>query len=156
MRPFFGAGDMNGDQRPDLMAIDTSGTLWLYPGNGTGGWALRQRVGSAWNVMDVVRGPGDFNGDGRADLLARESATGVLWLYPGNGAGGLGARVSLGKGWNVMTGLAATGDMNGDRTPDFLARDGAGSMWLYSGTGTGGFPSRVRVDGGWQVMDALF
>src|SRR6476646_8394399 len=125
-----------------------TGTAGAWRGSGAGarrGWALRQRVGSSWNVMDVVRGPGDMTGDGRSDLLARESATGVLWLYPGNGAGSLGTRVSLGKGWNVMTGLVAAGDMDGDRMPDLLARDGAGSLWLCSGPGIGAFQARVRV-----------
>jgi sugar lactone lactonase YvrE len=31
-------GDMNSDGRPDVIARDTTGELWLYPNNGAGDW----------------------------------------------------------------------------------------------------------------------
>jgi hypothetical protein len=52
--------------------------------------------------MDAILGPGDFNGDAKADLIARETATGALWLYPGNGRGGFGTATRIGRGWNAM------------------------------------------------------
>jgi hypothetical protein len=73
--------DFNGDGRADLLARDSSGVLWLYPGNGTGALLPRVKIGSGWNTMTALTGPGDLNGDGRADLLARDSS-GVLWFYP--------------------------------------------------------------------------
>ena len=45
--------------------------------------------------------PGDWNHGAGSDLLARD-ATGRLWLYPGDNAGGLGPAVAIGSGWNVM------------------------------------------------------
>ena len=49
------------------------------------------------------------------------------------------------------------GDLNGDRTPDLLARDGTtGDLYLYPGNGAGGWLPRVRIGSGWQVMNALF
>jgi hypothetical protein len=45
---------------------------------------------------------GNCNRAGGNDLVARDSA-GVLWLYPGNNAGGLGARRTVGSGWSGMT-----------------------------------------------------
>jgi hypothetical protein len=54
--------------------------------------------------MTAVVSPGDFNGDRRPDLLARDGA-GVLWLYPGNGAGGFLSRVQVGPGWNGLAPL---------------------------------------------------
>ena len=60
--------------------------------------------GLGWNTMTALVGPGDFNGDGKPDLLGRDTA-GRLHMYPGNGAGGFGARVSYGTGWNTMTAI---------------------------------------------------
>jgi len=54
----------------------------------------------------MVFGSGDFTGDRAADVLARERATGDLWLYPGNGAGGWLSRTRVGTGWQIMDALA--------------------------------------------------
>ncbi|MFE4194658.1 FG-GAP-like repeat-containing protein [Paenarthrobacter sp. NPDC056912] len=91
--------DFNGDRKPDVLSRDGNGNLWLYPGQGNGGWLPRIQVGQGWNVMTSIVAPGDFNGDGNADVLARDGS-GALWLYPGNGRGGWFARVQVGQGWN--------------------------------------------------------
>ena len=62
--------DFNNDGNPDVLSRDGDGALWLYPGNGIGGWQARVQVGQGWNVMTSVVAPGDFNGDGNSDLLA--------------------------------------------------------------------------------------
>ena len=95
-----GPGDMNGDRKPDLLARDTAGTLWLYQGNGRGGWLSRSQAGNGWNYMRTIVGRGDFNGDLRNDVLAADTVSGGLWLYRGNGAGGWVGRVQAGSGWN--------------------------------------------------------
>jgi subtilisin family serine protease len=147
-------GDLNSDRKPDLLARDSNGTLWLYPGNGRGGWLSRVQVGPGWNVMTAVVGSGDMNGDGKADVLARDTF-GALWLYPGNGRGGLLSRVPAGNGWNVMTAMTGPGDFNGDGKSDLLARDTAGRLWLYPGNGRGGWLSRVQAGNGWNYMTAI-
>ncbi|MGO4385642.1 FG-GAP-like repeat-containing protein [Specibacter sp. RAF43] len=153
----FGPGDFNGDQKVDVLARETTtGVLWLYPGNGRGGWLPRIRAGSGWNNFNTVLGPGDVNGDGTADVLARETSTGALWLYPGNGAGGWLPRVKVGTGWNGMTYVLSPGDLNGDRTPDVLARDGSGTLWFYGRNGNSSWFPRVAVGQGWNSMNAIF
>jgi FG-GAP-like repeat len=151
-------GDFSGDGHPDLLAVERdTGKLWLYPGNGRGGFQARVQVGAGWSVMRVASSPGDFDGDGCPDLLAVENATGRLWLYPGTCTGGWRARVLVGSGWNVMNSLVGIGDSNGDRTADVLAREAStGILWLYPGDGRGGWQARVSTDAGWNGLDPLF
>lgn len=100
----------------------------------------------------------DVTGDWRDDLLARESATGRLWLYPGNGAtSGVPfgpRRVSGASGWNAFTLVETPGDLTGDGRDDLLARDRDGVLWLYPGRG-GTWGPRVKVGTGWQVMRSI-
>ena len=51
-------------------ATASYGDLYLYPGNGTGGWMPRVTDRLRVEPVQYRRGAGDFNGDGRADLLA--------------------------------------------------------------------------------------
>lgn len=146
--------DYTGDSKNDVLARDNAGTLWLYPGNGTGGWLTQKSLGTGWNSLNAIVPTKDFNGDGRSDVLARDT-NGILWLYPGNGTGGLQTRVQAGTAWTSMTLILAPGDFNGDGKADVLARDAAGALWLYRGNGTGGFTSSVQVGAGWNAMNAI-
>ncbi|MFP3578294.1 chitobiase/beta-hexosaminidase C-terminal domain-containing protein [Arthrobacter sp. SIMBA_036] len=146
--------DFTGDAKNDVVARDNSGTLWLYPGSGTGGWLTQRSMGTGWNTLNLIVPTKDFNGDGRSDILARDTS-GVLWLYPGNGAGGLQTRVQAGTGWTAMTMVVAPGDFNGDGKSDLLARDSSGVLWLYAGNGTGGFSSVTQAGTGWNSMTAI-
>jgi hypothetical protein len=97
-------GDYNGDLSADILARDSAGTLWVYPGTGTGGLGSaalgpRTRVGGGWNAMNALAAVGDATYDGVPDLFARDRSTGVGYLYPGTGAGTFGTRRSLGHGW---------------------------------------------------------
>ncbi|MFJ3610807.1 FG-GAP-like repeat-containing protein [Streptomyces hydrogenans] len=149
-----GFGDMNGDRRADAILRDEAGRLWFMSGDGTG-----RLVGSGgWKAFDALVRHGDFSRDGREDVIAREKATGKLWLYPGTGSGGLGARKLIGSGgWNSMGRLAAFGDLSGDGRSDLLSVEKAtGRLWLYPGTSGGGLGTRRLIgSGGWNGMNAL-
>ncbi|TQJ50281.1 FG-GAP-like repeat-containing protein [Phycicoccus sp. SLBN-51] len=152
-----GPGDFTGDQRVDVLARRAStGELWLYAGNGKGGWKPAVRVGTGWNAFNALVGPGDVNGDGAADVLARRASTGDLWLYPGNGKGGWKPAVRIGTGWNGMTAIMSPGDLDGDRVPDVVARDRSGVLWLYPRTASGTWRPRVWLGTGWNGLNALF
>jgi stage II sporulation protein D len=98
----LGAGDFTGDRKADVIARSTAGLLYLYPGNGSGGWLSPRLIGQGWNAFSAIISSGDFNGDGKSDLFGR-GRDGALWVYPGNGAGGfLQARV-VGTGWNMFS-----------------------------------------------------
>ena len=99
-RDQISVGDWDGDGRHDLVAREpANGNLWLYSGNGAGGFAGQRIIGSGWGAFTALVGPGDFSGDGPHDILARRS-NGDLFLYPGNGRGGFGSSYpQIGAGW---------------------------------------------------------
>lgn len=154
--------DFNGDGKADILAMEVfgpaenpgPGVLWLYPGNGAGGFLSMKQIGIGWSVMTALVTPGDWNGDGTADLLARDTR-GTLWLYPGRGHSDFGTRVLVGVGWNSMTTIVGSGDFNGDDRPDVIARDTGGRLWLYPGNGSGGWLPRLLIGIGWGGMTAI-
>jgi DNA-binding beta-propeller fold protein YncE len=129
--------DYNGDGKADILARDTAGVLWLYPGNGSGGWLPRVQVGQGWNVMTALIAPGDFDGDGNADVLARDSA-GLLWFYPRNSSGGWKPRVQVGFDWQTMNSIVAL-DYYGDGYLDLIARNSSGALYQYIADGKARF-----------------
>jgi len=146
--------DFNSDGSTDLVARDVAGRLWLYPGNGVGGFLGRRQIGGGWNIMTSIVTPGDVTGDGVGDLVARDTA-GRLWLYPGNGSSGLSARRQIGSGWNTMNAITAAGDLNGAGRPDLLARDLGGVLWLYTVSGNAAVGARIRIGAGWNGFTVL-
>ena len=97
----FVAGDVH--RRPQVRrhGVDSAGVLWIYPGNGRGGFTTKKRVGSGWAGMGAVFAARDLNGDGRADLGA-VTLDGKLRLYPGRGNGTFASPATIGSGWNTF------------------------------------------------------
>ena len=106
-------GDWSGDGKPDLLARDGDGLLFMYRGNGRGGFVTgqRERIGSGWQGFTALFGGGDFSGDGRPDIVARD-ANGLLFMYRGNGRGGFvtGQREQIGSGWSSLGALTLVWD----------------------------------------------
>ncbi|MEV6837949.1 trypsin-like serine protease [Streptomyces sp. NPDC051133] len=152
-------GDVTGDYVPDILSVDSGGTLWIYPGKGNGTFGSRVSVGTGWNQYNSLRGHGDFTGDGRADLLARKSGSDDLYLYKGTGKSGTGAfsaRIKVRSGWTGYNAFDAVGDVSGDGKADFLARTPGGTLYLYKGTGKATseiFATRVSAGTGFQAYD---
>ena len=94
-------GDFTGDGAADVLARKPDGTLWLYAGNGRGGWAAAgRRIGLGWQTFAQVLPGGDRTGDGRSDVLALRS-DGTLLVYPGNGRGGWASSgQTTARGWD--------------------------------------------------------
>ncbi|WP_127573984.1 FG-GAP-like repeat-containing protein [Georgenia faecalis] len=144
--------DWDGDGDPDLLARRTAdGTLWLYPGNGSGGFAAARQVGQGWGVMNLLA----MVGTPGAPALAARTAAGELRIYRGDGAGGFEpAPTVAGSGWQVMRTLVGVGDRTGDGVGDVLALDTGGTLWQYPGSSRGGFGARTAVTTGWGGVRA--
>ncbi|MEV7676799.1 FG-GAP-like repeat-containing protein [Streptomyces sp. NPDC088752] len=144
-------GDMSGDNKPDLVAIDEDGKLWLYPGNGAGGLNTRIQIGNGgWGGASMAH-RGDWTGDGMEDIIA--VVGGDLLVYPNRGDGTLAAPVKL-TTMTTATRITAPGDVNRDGHPDLVATYD-GKLYLY--TGTSGAKPAVSApvligSGGWGSM----
>ncbi|GAA3375703.1 hypothetical protein GCM10020367_44540 [Streptomyces sannanensis] len=156
MRSITVPGDLTGDGKPDLVAVDGYGVQWTYPGKGNGYLGTRIKTATGWGGYTVF-GSGDYSNDGKADLLTRDSA-GRLWLHKGRGSATqpFATRVQVGTGWN-FTAYVATGDTTGDGKADIFVRDSSGTLWCYPGRGsaTEPFRTRFKVGTGWNAYSLL-
>lgn len=135
----FGVGDWDGDGYKDIIARqDSTGTLWLYPGQGVASTSTATRVplGTGWKGFTPF-GVADWNKDGHPDVIARDDATGFLWAYPGQGGRtAYGTRHQLGNyDFREYTPFGVT-DWDGNNVADLLVRDRLGTLWLCAGTGS--------------------
>ncbi|HMM95717.1 SpoIID/LytB domain-containing protein [Phycicoccus sp.] len=134
----------------DVVARDSAGTVWVYPGNGRAGWLARRQLATTNGVRQVLS-PGDMTGDGLDDVLLVTTG-GYLDLLPALPDGTLGPARRIGSGWGTYSELTAPGDMTGDGFPDLLARDSSGVVWIYRADGTGGWLGRTKVSSGWGSL----
>jgi len=128
-------GDLDHDGRRDFVGRNPD-TGWLRLFHGTGGGGFKGEMWSkSWASYDKTAGVGDFTGDGLPDLVARDTS-GRLWLYPGRGRSGLGARVQLGGSWSSYDVITGFGDYTGDRRPDLFVRNASsGSSYVFPNKG---------------------
>lgn len=109
----FSPGDFTGDGRADLFARHTSTRdLYLYRGNGSGGFTGSPTIFNNWGNFDAIFSPGDFNGDGKSDVPARSTANQDLYLYKGNGSGAFSGSALAGSNWAAFDLLFSPGNFN--------------------------------------------
>ncbi|MFG3041546.1 hypothetical protein ACGFYZ_32055 [Streptomyces sp. NPDC048330] len=156
--------DFNDNGSPDLLTRDSAGRMWrsdlLYrpagDRNGLRRGEPKALLGAGWNIYDRIEAGGDLGGSAVGDLVARDK-TGVLWLYPGNGAGSFGTRLRIGGGWQIYDKLTFGSDLTNDGRPDLLAIDKVGALWLHPGTGDAAKPlaDRRKLGNGWGVYNDI-
>ncbi|WP_449407529.1 peptidoglycan DD-metalloendopeptidase family protein [Microbacterium maritypicum] len=143
--------DINGDNLSDLLAVSTAGQMFLYTGNGRGGWGTVP-FGTGWQTTrSLIRG--DFDGDGRGDILAIRT-DGSLWFYRNRGGYVFDAK-QVGWGWGALRLVSGGADYNGDRRADIIAVGTDNKLYLYAGNGAGGFDSALQISQGWGGIDFI-
>ncbi|MFJ6101161.1 FG-GAP-like repeat-containing protein [Streptomyces sp. NPDC092359] len=134
-----------GSRTPDVLAVDAEGTMWVYPGNGKGGFLPRVEYSSGYRNYRVTA-VGYLQDKGVSAHLAQDVA-GNLFRYGPDPE-------KIGWGWKNLT-LTGAGDLTGDGVPDVIARDTAGDLWRYDGDGKGGLKSRVKIGWGWKGINTF-
>jgi hypothetical protein len=149
----------------DILAIDPSGNLWLYPGTDSNQNTFstpRSQVGIGWNGYTLAAVGGLYatgSSGGSGDGIVATDPAGNLWYYPDTGGTGLstfGTPTQIGTGWNGYT-VAGLADLNSAPGEGIVATDPAGNLWYYPGTGMTGlstFGSRILVGTGWTGYTA--
>ncbi|MDR1825760.1 MAG: FG-GAP-like repeat-containing protein [Bifidobacteriaceae bacterium] len=145
--------DLTGDGLGEILAINSAnGALLAYPVNPSGSLAPAKTLVASGLSGHRVYCPGDWEGDGQADVITVDPG-GVMWLYSGDGQGGVGRARQIGRGWSGYR-VVPSGDLTRDGKPDLLAIDQAGRLWVYESTGYGGFkPGRIAAGHGWVGLD---
>lgn len=146
------AGDWNGDGKSDLLRAAPDGKLWLYVGDGRGGYEAAKHIGNGWQSMDWLGGGVDWNGDGKPELLARQAGTGKLFMYTSSSWGGVGSVTQIGHGFGPLKSLAVAAGPVG---PSLYAVRQDGRLARYTGNGKGRIGTTVVHGPGWEVMTAL-
>ncbi|MFS8097278.1 FG-GAP-like repeat-containing protein [Lentzea alba] len=146
---FAGVADYDRDGKQDVIAKDSNGELWLYPGSGSRSASAEARVslGVGWQDYRFF-GVADRTGDGAPDIFAENNNT--MWLYLGSGQRarytGSPGRYDIGVGWSQAT-ARTIGDFNWDGAVDMVAKlPWSEDYLLYPGVvGTGYGANQWRI-----------
>ncbi|MET8134508.1 FG-GAP-like repeat-containing protein [Streptomyces sp. NPDC005251] len=138
----------------DLLTLDSSGSLTIQRGTGTG--TLGSKVsGSGWPTTARFVPFGDLSGDRCNDVLVRLSSGALRAYRPACGAAPTPSTpyTSLGtSGWSQYDVLTSPGDVTGDGRPDLITREtSTGAVYLYTGTSAGTLSARVKLYGNWKT-----
>ena len=139
---FMSIRDVNGDGRPDLVAVSsqhiTAVGVALGHGDGTFAAPYFFRPPSSFLSGLVSLAIADVDGDGKVDLGVVDEFGGAVWVMRGNGDGTFGSSTSYAVGTSPLS--IASADVNGDGNVDFVvANAGANNVSVLLGGGNGAF-----------------
>jgi hypothetical protein len=130
-----GPGDLDHDGHADLLARTTSGRVVLVRGTRTGLAAPRTLIAHASHYQ-VLGGGGDLTNDGRPDVVLRASSSKAVWIYPGDGRGGIERRLGPYTGFGAYPTLLTGGQLAGTKGADLVGRGTKGKVRVFANNGT--------------------
>jgi hypothetical protein len=140
------AGNVAGSKVSDVVALDGSRVeAWVNPGGFDLGRPIDTRADLSGSDRILVAG--DWDRDGYGDVVTRQSGTGNLVLWRGDGRGHLTRATVLVRGFGTVGKLTAVGDMTGDGFPDLIGQPRKGVIRVYPGRGLAGLKKSYPVYG---------
>ncbi|MGW5776813.1 FG-GAP repeat domain-containing protein [Streptomyces sp. NPDC003863] len=142
---FSGAGNVPAHGKEGMVARTKGGTLFWYDSMNNGRLAPRAQISddNGWYGATLFE----------VNSLGRDAISDTLEIYQGHLYGN---GVDFGGGWGAINQIAGPGDLNGDSTGDFVARDRDGVLWLYRSNYDGNaLHARVKIGGGWNAYDRI-
>ena len=142
-------GDLNADNKPDLVIGDRPGsTFSVLLNDGVGGFGAPTTFTLNFNTgFSSVATLGDFTGDGKVDLVVANHMRNTLAVFPGNGAGVFAGPtfINVGQGPSSLV----TGDFNGDGLLDVAtAYEDSAAISVLLSNGAGGLSAPKYFLGG--------
>jgi Bacterial Ig-like domain (group 3)/FG-GAP-like repeat len=151
------SGDLNKDNKLDLMVTCPTGYIAVLLGNGDG--SFQSPAYYAVSAPQTLAAPVDLNGDGYPDVvvstyLNHSLAVAVLLNQGSTMPGALANAKSYAGPTGVNPGLTATGDFNGDGKQDVVV--GGLSLTVFLGNGDGTLQTSQTLPGGSYLVTADF
>lgn len=136
VRLITAAGDLNRDQRNDLVALRRSDDrLVAYLGRGKGRFDKRV-LPQVYAGYDLLAGAGDVTGDGRPDLVGRDAGE-SLYVHRG---GKLSQRTLVRGNFAGVDSISGLGDYTNDGSADLVLRTAKkGKAYVLPSRGNGTF-----------------
>ncbi|WP_327687038.1 FG-GAP-like repeat-containing protein [Streptomyces sp. NBC_00467] len=157
-----GPHDLNGDSYRDIWSVDSNGTLMTYAGQGDATFSAATNGGGTSFEDQQIASVGDWGQDGANDLVTLQYDTvdkrKKLWTYRNNGTGVIadeyteltvtcpvkdpemgcdyGDEWTGDDHWSNAEQVIGPGDINGDKQPDLLVKQGK-QLWAYYGNRAG-------------------
>jgi hypothetical protein len=147
-------GDLDGDGRPDVVAVGVD-AVSVFSTRADGTFGARRDYGTGGDPDGAAIS--DLNGDGRPDLSVAES-DGFVSTFMNAGGGTLGVRRDYAAGSEGSGPVSiAAADLDGDGASDLVAANGNASISVFRNNGDGTFAAQrdYRISGGNAVSLAL-
>ncbi|HET7327389.1 MAG TPA: FG-GAP-like repeat-containing protein [Nocardioidaceae bacterium] len=141
-----GVGDINGDRKPDIVALDgNDGRLRAYFGDGRGHVGRGHVIAERWGSKRLVAGGVNLGMSRTVDLMVQER-NGQVWMYQFGGDGKIRTRTGNWSGMKNLDRLSAVPDVTGDERADLVGRRDDGTVVVMAGNG-GSWFGRPKVTG---------